>query len=89
MTNESILEADGISRFEHRNFVQKTFPYRIDLSTGNPYLVVGRWCEEQFGKQWSSLNTDGVWTELPRHVGCREWYFKNEKDAVLFSLRYS
>jgi len=90
MTSQSILEAI-IQREKERDVLfQKTFPYkidlRVDLSDYDPIIL--RWCEEQFGKQWGLLNPNGIWTEHLRHVGCREWHFKNEKDAVLFALRW-
>jgi hypothetical protein len=90
MTNMK-LEDTVNNAIKRRDFVQKAFPYRIDLSADNPYLIVCRWCEEQFGKQWGLNNPNGIWTGdiLPRHIGYRDWYFKNEKDAVLFALRWA
>lgn len=85
---ESILEETIKIGSKRREIVQKAFPYRIDLSAYNPYPIVYEWCQEQFGRQWGSNNPNGIWTEHPRHVGCREWYFKNEKDAVLFALMW-
>jgi hypothetical protein len=51
-----------------------------------------KWCEERFGKRWSVIdNREGIWccfwggNKLP---GMYRFEFKNEKDAILFSLTW-
>ena len=89
MTSQSVLEDSILRAKEHEVLVQKTFPYRIVSSPHLTYLSMWEWCTEQFEKQWDcDYNPNGIWTELP-HPGCRRWYFKNEKDAMLFALRWS
>jgi hypothetical protein len=57
------------------------------------------WCEQQFGKRWGPIdNHDGVWTVFWTGMGLHEreikyttkyrYLFKNEKDAMLFTLRW-
>ena len=51
------------------------------------------WCTEKFGKRWSAIdNHEGTWTcfwagvDSPRNY---RWLFKEEKDLVMFALRWS
>lgn len=51
-----------------------------------------KWCEEKFGKRWSvTENRKGTWCcfwsgrSIP---GTYKWHFKNEQDALLFSLTW-
>jgi hypothetical protein len=50
------------------------------------------WCTEKFGKRWSVIdNREGTWTcfwagvDSPRNY---RWLFKDEKDLVMFVLRW-
>jgi hypothetical protein len=57
------------------------------------------WCEQQFGKRWCFINNrEGVWSVFWTGMALHEreikyttkyrYLFKNEKDAMLFSLRW-
>lgn len=68
------------------------FEYRFFTPKMKNQWAATQWCEEQFGKRWSVIsNRDGVWCcfwrgrSLPESY---EWYFQNEKDALLFSLKW-
>jgi hypothetical protein len=62
-----------------------------------PSIVVSDamvWCKKHFGKQWrSQKNPQGTWIVIgPDEPPARNdyrWYFRNEKDAMLFTLRWS
>ncbi len=68
-------------------------PYRVEICDEIPLLPILNWCEEHFknnSSPWDSYNPDGVWghiNNLSSSKG-RTFYFKNEKDAVLFALRW-
>jgi len=68
------------------------------ISDLKPHLSES-WCEQQFGKRWSHINNnDGVWTVFWTGLGVEDreikykasyrYLFKEEKDAMLFSLRW-
>ena len=68
-------------------------PYTVEISDEIPFLPILNWCEEHFKNNpspWDSYNPDGVWSFIDRLSSSTgtTWYFKNEKDAVLFSLRW-
>ena len=50
------------------------------------------WCEEKFGKRWSAIdNKQGIWCCFwggPKLSGKYRFEFKNEQDAILFSLTW-
>jgi len=53
-----------------------------------------RWCEEQFGERWvATRNRNGKWCVFwagtrSKNPGTYQWFFKNDKDAALFALRW-
>lgn len=70
------------------------FPYTIQVpkSRGDRHWEQTQWCEQQLGKRWCAIeHRSGVWRcfwggrSIP---GIYKWDFKNEKDALLFSLRW-
>lgn len=70
------------------------FDYTITVgkSRGDKHWEQTKWCEEKFGKRWCAIeNRGGVWRcfwggrSIP---GVYKWDFKNEKDAMLFSLTW-
>lgn len=74
------------------------FPYVIYMPTKQHKWIMTEWCKQQFGDRWSVIdNRQGVWRcfwtrklksgEYDRSV--YEWSFKNEKDAILFTLRWA
>lgn len=70
--------------------IAAALPYTVNLSYETPILTVSNWCKDQFGKEWHSYNPDGIWGFINHHSISKgiTWYFKNEKDAVLFALRW-
>jgi hypothetical protein len=50
------------------------------------------WCEEQFGTRWNVIdNRDGAWAMFWAGVDMAQHYrfcFAEERDAMLFSLRW-
>jgi hypothetical protein len=54
---------------------------------------IDAWCTEKFGKRWSALdNRDGRWCCYwagRENPGYYRWYFRDEKDLVLFLLRWA
>lgn len=70
------------------------FQYTIQVpkSRGDRHWEQTQWCEEKLGKRWSAIDyRSGVWRCFwggPRTPGFYKWDFKNEKDALLFSLRW-
>jgi len=71
--------------------VIREFPYTV--VTNNVFnWEADLWCSDNFGERWFATdNKEGVWTcfwagiEAPKNY---VWHFKNEKDAVVFSLRW-
>lgn len=69
------------------------FPYSFFLPRIKNQWEVTKWCTEKFGKRWSVVdNREGVWCCFWRGrivPESYEWFFQNEKDALLFMLRWS
>lgn len=68
----------------------KDLPYMVITRKAKPEAL--RWCEEHIGERWQAVGRrTGNWTtfwagrENPR---CYKWYFRNEKDAFIFGLRW-
>lgn len=66
-----------------------------------PYTVITKklgpeaeqWCKERMGERWYAVGRKtGNWTYFwegrtaPKNY---KWHFRNERDAVIFSLRWS
>lgn len=70
----------------------RDFPYVFLIPKMKRQWEAIEWCTQQFGKEWSVTdNREGTWCCFWRgcHIpGSYEWYFQNEKDAMLFSLRW-
>ena len=74
-------------------------PYEIVLPkmNGEHLWSMQQWCLAQFGVQWNAVSRDpaersGRWTVLwcgPSDNKSYRWHFKNEQDAVVFTLRWS
>lgn len=69
------------------------FVFLRSRKTQEDHFEISEWCEDQFGPRWEAVNyRDGNWCvfwagrEFPKSY---KWYFKNEKDAMLFVLRWS
>lgn len=71
----------------------KDLPHTIiaPAKPGNT-MAMTKWCEEKWGKRWSVTdNRKGIWCcfwsgrAIP---GTYKWHFKNEQDALLFSLTW-
>lgn len=66
-------------------------------------ILAKQWCEKNFGPQWSAItNREGRWTVFwngpsrehlkgTRYYSDKKyvWIFTDEKDAMLFTLRWS
>jgi len=74
--------------------MSKDFPYTINIpkARGDRHWEQTQWCEQQFGQRWSVVdNREGTWCcfwggrSIP---GKYRFEFKNEQDAVLFSLTW-
>lgn len=66
------------------------FKYLITLPARCKYDA-HRWCTSQFGVMWRPVsNPDGLWkvTWSETQHDHNEWHFKNEKDAMMFTLRW-
>ncbi len=66
----------------------RELPYAI--TTGQPKWETEQWCTKCFGPRWNAIHMKtGRWTcfwqgrNAPK---CYIWHFKNEQDAMLFSL---
>lgn len=69
----------------------KDFPYSIIIPKINHHKALV-WCTKKFGPRFSVVdNQDGVWStfwagrSIPRSY---IWHFKNEKDYLVFSLKW-
>ena len=47
------------------------------------------WCHDNFGIDWGTDDTDGVWTWQVGKDRTTEFQFKDEQDAVFFALRWA
>lgn len=70
----------------------RDFPYVFVLPKIPNQWEADAWCTEQFGPRWSVVdNRDGVWCCFWRGrsvPGSYEWLFHNEKDALLFLMKW-
>lgn len=71
----------------------RDFPYKFLIPKIRHQWEADTWCTQQFGKRWSVVdNREGVWCcfwsggAMP---GSYEWYFLNERDAMMFALRWA
>lgn len=73
----------------------KDFPYVFYIPHKKNHWEADAWCRQHFGERWSVVdNRQGVWccfwrgfrSQGPGHY---EWLFENERDALLFALRWS
>lgn len=68
------------------------FQHKFILPKDN-HRKMAAWCEQQFGSRWEFIgHRQGIWCtfwEGPKDYNNYSWHFKNEKDAVLFLLRWS
>lgn len=63
--------------------------YHITLNTPD-YYPIECWCETyigEFNKDWYKLGTDPA-VYIMEGKTETVWYFKNEKDIILFQLRW-
>lgn len=72
----------------------REFPYKIILPGLKNQWNATQWCENKFGKCYSVIdNRNGVWCCFwlgPRSsISGYEWLFLNEKDAILFALKWT
>ncbi len=69
------------------------FPYQFTVPMRSKQWRADAWCTEKFGPRWSAVdNRGGTWCcfwsgrDNPGHY---DWLFRNERDALLFLLRWS
>lgn len=69
----------------------RDFPYHTVTGKVNHWEATD-WCERQFGERWSVVdNRNGVWCcfwagrSIP---GSYDWYFLNEQDYLMFTLKW-
>ena len=64
----------------------------IDKKHGEHWAMTN-WCEENFGSRWSAVdNHSGAWCCFWAGLAdpkAYNWYFSNQKDLVMFMLRWS
>ena len=71
----------------------KDLPYKV-ITPKQIVEPAKRWCEELPGERWcAKQHRNGergvVWAGTrSKNPGTYEWFFENDKDAVLFALRW-
>jgi hypothetical protein len=77
-----------------------SLPYTLDLEhvTNANIWPMKQWCWDTLGPRWGLVqeknsSRDGVWTVLwtgleNGHRGSYRWHFKNERDMLMFTLRW-
>ncbi len=69
----------------------RDFPYNTETYKTNHWEAT-EWCEKQFGPRWEAIgNRQGTWCTFwkGRSVpGSYEWYFLNEQDFLMFTLKW-
>ena len=62
------------------------------VSTERHDYKAEQWCIDQFGPRWIAIDRrDGNWTRFwvgPASPKTYEWHFRNEKDMMMFILRW-
>ena len=76
----------------------RKLPHEIILPKINELHLwtMREWCESRFGTQWNAISRTpeerlGTWTVFwcgPNQPKDYRWHFKNEQDAVIFTLRW-
>lgn len=71
--------------------IEQALPYKV--TTRKLGQEAEEWCFNKIGPRWFAVGRkDGLWTafwagrDMPKNY---HWYFKNEKDAFIFALRWS
>lgn len=76
-----------------------TLPYSVILEHVNNDNIwnIRQWCYNNFGPCWGVVEGEDtsrkgtwtvIWTVTKKFYGYR-WYFRNEKDLLMFQLRWS
>lgn len=72
--------------------LERDLQYRVNLPKKNHWEMT-QWCEQQFGPRWEATgNRKGIWCVFwgGRSIpGQYRWYFANEQDAMLFTLKWA
>lgn len=68
------------------------FPYhfRVTMSARDVFYAHS-WCKENFGEHWDIIDKKGNWYSFwsgPVEPTKHDWHFVNERDALLFMLRW-
>lgn len=69
----------------------REFPYQTVTSKNNHWQAA-EWCKENFGPRWEAIgNREGTWCTFWRGrsiPGSYEWFFLNEQDYLMFTLKW-
>ena len=67
------------------------FPYQFSRNREQHWEVT-KWCEQNIGPRWKVTgDRSGTWTVFwagRDDPGKYQWHFLNERDAMLFALRW-
>lgn len=72
----------------------KELPYEVFISK-DAHREAEAWCREQFGKRWEAIgNRTGIWCCFwsgfrDKNAGKYRYYFQNERDYLMFILRWT
>lgn len=74
-----------------KSSLQFSYHFRATMSPRDVYDAQS-WCEENFGEHWDILdNKKGTWCSFWSGYGDPtkyDWHFVNERDSLLFMLRW-
>lgn len=72
----------------------KDLPHKV-ITSKKVFGSAKQWCEERLGPRWEATGyKQGRWCVFwsgiySKNPGTYEWFFENDKDAVLFALRWA
>lgn len=70
----------------------REFPYQAITFKTNHWEAT-EWCEKNFGPRWEAIdNRNGSWCTFWKGrgiPGSYEWYFEQEKDYLMFLLKWT
>ena len=83
-------DASGI----HNPKPRMNYSIQTRFKTPSQMQVIKQWCEEAVGARRDTINPDGIWTcywEGPQieYGTAHKWWFVNEKDAIIFALKWT
>jgi len=72
----------------------KDLPYKV-VTSKRVVESAKEWCEQHLGQRWEATGyKQGKWCVFwagfrSKNPGTYEWFFENDKDAVMFALRWT